>query len=189
MIDGGYMKLHLGCGKRQLKGFFHVDIADFPHIDFKSSVADLSFIRDSSVDQIYTSHTFEYFDRFEAVQVLAEWHRVLKRGGDIFITVPDFDKLIQIYNLTGLLQNITGPLFGRWDNSNAASPIYHKTVWNFADLKHALNFSGFVGIEEFNPKVYLNAIDPGYDDYSLAFHPHMDSLGIQVSLAIKANKV
>jgi len=166
-----------------------VDIADFPHIDFKSSVADLNFIRDNTVDQIYTSHTFEYFDRSEAVQVLAEWCRVLKPGGDLFITVPDFDKLIEIYDTTRQLQHVIGPLFGRWDNQNASSPIYHKTVWNFADLKYSLDFSGFTGVEKFNPKTYLNAIDPNYDDYSLAFYPHMDPLGIQVSLAVKATKV
>lgn len=27
------MKIHLGCGKRYIPGFYHVDVVDYPHID------------------------------------------------------------------------------------------------------------------------------------------------------------
>ena len=49
------MKLHLGCGKRCLEGFLHIDIADFDHIDYKSSVDRLPMIDDNSVDLIYAT--------------------------------------------------------------------------------------------------------------------------------------
>jgi predicted SAM-dependent methyltransferase len=29
------IKLHLGCGKRYIPGFIHIDLADYPHIDYK----------------------------------------------------------------------------------------------------------------------------------------------------------
>ena len=32
------MKLHLGCGTRYLEGYVHIDLADYDHIDIKSSV-------------------------------------------------------------------------------------------------------------------------------------------------------
>ena len=38
------MKLHLGCGKRYLTGFTHIDIENFKHIDFNSGIENLSFI-------------------------------------------------------------------------------------------------------------------------------------------------
>lgn len=47
------MKLHLGCGKRHIPGFLHIDAIDFPHVDPVTSIDNLSFIADASVDLIY----------------------------------------------------------------------------------------------------------------------------------------
>ena len=55
------MKLHLGCGKRYIKGFVHIDILDYPHIDHISSIDNLSFLADNSVDLIYNCHVLEHF--------------------------------------------------------------------------------------------------------------------------------
>lgn len=182
------MKLHLGCGKRYLPGFTHVDIADFAHIEYRNSVSQLTFLKDESIQEIYTSHTLEYFDRIEISNVLAEWFRVLKPGAHLFITVPDFDQLIKIYNDSRQLTKIIGPLFGRWMNPNEQDPIFHKTVWNFNDLSEQLVLTGFEAVRRFDPISYLENIDPEYDDHSLAFYPHMDKNGIQVSLAISCKR-
>ena len=75
------MKLHLGSGSRYLEGYLHVDIADYEHIDIKSSVDKLNTIDNDTVDEIYASHVLEYFDRNEVESVLNEWKRVLKKEG------------------------------------------------------------------------------------------------------------
>jgi predicted SAM-dependent methyltransferase len=180
------MKLHLGCGKRYLTGFTHIDIENFEHIDFNSGIESLSFIESESVSEIYSSHSFEYFDRKQSKTVLAEWNRVLSPGGSLFLTVPDFESLIKIYSITGKLDAVIGPLFGRWENSE--NTIYHKTTWDLRTLVSALEGSGFKEVKTFDPVEYLGNIDKMYDDYSLAFYPHMDSSGIQVSLALTARK-
>jgi len=46
------VKLHLGCGKRYIPGFVHVDLADFPHIDYRSDVRSLPMLKDESADLI-----------------------------------------------------------------------------------------------------------------------------------------
>ena len=71
-------EITFSCGKRYLEGFVHIDIADFDHIDYKSSVESLPMIDDNSVDLIYASHVIEYFDPIEVVEVLKDWKRVLK---------------------------------------------------------------------------------------------------------------
>jgi predicted SAM-dependent methyltransferase len=180
------LKLHLGCGKRFLKGYVHVDIEPFEHVDFVATIDNLDFIEDETVTEIYSSHSFEYFDRSQAKTVLEEWSRVLVPGGVVYLTVPDFAALVSIYSTTGDLNAIVGPLFGRWDNSG--NILYHKTTWDFATLQAALDMAGFVQIGKFSPIVYLEKVDFQYDDYSLAFFPHMDREGIQVSLAISAIK-
>jgi ubiquinone/menaquinone biosynthesis C-methylase UbiE len=180
------MKLHLGSGKRSLYGFSHVDVEIFPHIDFVTSIDDLSVFGDETVNEIYCSHALEYFDRSSVNSTLDEWYRVLKKGAKAYITVPNFDSLLEVYKRTKELKSIIGPLFGRWENTGAT--LYHKTVWNSQDLTEALKNSKFKDISEFNPVNYLEEIDPDYDDYSLAYFPHMDRGGIQISLALVATK-
>ena len=59
------IQLHLGCDKRYLKNYVHIDLADYPHIDFHHNVKTLPMFKDNTVDLIYASHIVEYFDRFE----------------------------------------------------------------------------------------------------------------------------
>ena len=106
-----------------------------------------------------------------------------------YITVPNLESLIEIYTETKNLESIIGPLFGRWKNEKNNEIIYHKTVWDFTSLKNKLIEESFYEIERFDPIKYLDSIDPEYDDYSLAYFPHMDRNGLQVSLAIKAKKL
>ena len=61
------MKLHLGCGKRYLEGYIHVDIAEFEHIDYQLPIDDLSTFKDNTIEEIYASHVLEYFDRNDVI--------------------------------------------------------------------------------------------------------------------------
>lgn len=175
-------KVHLGAGRRKLDGFIQVDIDPGVNIDLVSDISSLPMFGNDSVDEIYASHCFEYFDAYQAPIVLAEWRRVLRPGGSLFLSVPDMDSLMQIYQESKDLNRIIGPLFGRWGSSQGV--IYHRVVYNFETLSRALQSAGFSQIKRFSPVDYLAAIDPQYDDYSLAFFPHMDKRGIQVSLCV-----
>ena len=42
------IKLHLGRGKRYIPGFVHIDLDDYPHIDYRSEISDLSMFEDNS---------------------------------------------------------------------------------------------------------------------------------------------
>src|SRR5438552_14910374 len=96
-MDDQKLQLHLGCGKRFIPGFVHIDLVDLPHIDHCTSIDKLPMFKDNTVDLVYCCHAIEYFDRIEAVEVLREWHRVLKPGGVLRLAVPDFEALITIY--------------------------------------------------------------------------------------------
>ena len=88
------MKIHLGCGNKYIPGFIHVDLLDYPHIDYQTSVDNLFFADDNSVDLIYTSHVLEHFGRHEFRNVLEECYRVLKKGGTLRVSVPDFESIV-----------------------------------------------------------------------------------------------
>jgi len=181
------LKLHLGCGERYLEGFVHIDIDDKEHIDFPNTdISDLNMIESNSVDLIYTCGSFEYFDREEALTTLGEWKRVLKDGGVLKISVPDFESIVNVYNKYGNVDGIgiLGPLYGKWKIKNDEY-VYHKTVYDFNSLSHILKSSGFKEIKKYNSSEFL---PKGYDDYSLAYVPHMDKNGIQMHLNMECVK-
>jgi len=64
--------------------------------------------------------------------------------------------------------------------------IYHRTTFDQASLTSLLEEQGFVNVSEYDPISFLGQLDPNYDDHSLAFFPHMNRSGIQVSLCLQA---
>ena len=177
------MRLHLGCGKRFLKGWHHRDIQDLPHLDSVGPVNQLDLFESGSIDEIYASHVLEYFDQFEVEDVLREWNRVLRPGvGRLRVAVPNFPKLIEVYNITGNVGSVIGPIFGRMEVGK--SQIYHRSVWDLASLTQKLVTANFIEVLEYSPVSFLNSLSPGFDDHSLAFWPHMDQTGIQISLCL-----
>lgn len=182
------IKLHLGCGKRYIAGFVHVDLADFPHIDHRHGIERLPEIADGSVDLIYCCHAFEYFDRQAAQAVLAEWRRVLVPGGRLRLAVPDFAALVLVYQRHGGLDRILGPLFGRMEIAGTGSPgaIYHKTVYDFASLEALLAAAGFLRTRRYD---WRETEHRDVDDFSQAYIPHMDKAnGLLISLNVEAEK-
>jgi ubiquinone/menaquinone biosynthesis C-methylase UbiE len=188
VADTGLIKLHLGCWHRVIPGFVHVDLCDMPHIDHQSSIDALPFIADGAASLVYCSHALEYFDRDEARRVLAEWHRVLAPGGVLRLAVPDFAALIQVYQRTGELARVLGPLYGRMPITTADGPrmLYHKTTYDEASLATLLGECGFVDPVRWDWRSTEHA---GVDDHSQAYFPHMQKdTGILVSLNLQARK-
>ena len=180
------MKLHLGCGKRYLSGYTHIDIGKYDHIDYRSDVSELPFIEAESVELIYASHVLEYFDREEVKDVLENWRSKLITGGTLRLAVPDFEQLIKVYKIANL-GAVLGPLYGKWAISE--NTIYHKTVYDFDSLSGVLEDAGFVEIHRWDwRKVFTDEL-AGFDDHSQAYYPHMEkALGTLVSLNIEARK-
>lgn len=173
------MKLHLGSGKRYIPGFVHIDAVDYPHIDHVATIDNLSFIQDESVDLIYNCHVLEHFKRRDVARVLHEWFRVLKPGGKLRTSVPDFEAICRIYIQSQDLGSVIGPLFGRQDY------LYniHYNVFDFKSLEKALKNVGFVSISRYDYRLTEHA---EVDDYSQAYWPHMDKEnGILVSCNVE----
>lgn len=186
------IKLHLGCGKKHLSGYIHIDCDNLPHLDYVSTMDDLFMFEDGTVDEIYTCGAFHYFDRIEAVNVLKEWRRVLKKDGELRISLGDFEKIVQVYLSNGKnleARGILGPLFGRWSINRpdgTVKCIYQKTTYDFASLKKMLEDNGFGFVEKYDWRSFL---PKGYDDYSKAYIPHMDEDGLLLSLNVYSRKV
>jgi len=190
------MKLHLGCNKRFLSGYTHIDLAEYQHINFKHDIRTLPMINTDSVDEIYASHVIDYFDRVEIIDILKEWYRVIKPGGIIRLAVPDFEAMATIYinnkrkgnndpKKTFPL-NGTDILFGRWEVKGYGF-IYHKAAYDFLILEDLLKDIGFKNVKRWEfDEVFKDHIN--YDDYAQAYIPHMDKNGTLISLNVEAEK-
>ena len=182
------IKAHLGCWHRVIPGFVHVDLCDLPHIDYKSTIDHLPFFADNSIELIYCSHALEYFDREGAVKCLAEWRRVLKSGGILRLAVPDFAALIKLYQISGELFTVIGPLFGKMTIPAQHGPLtlYSKMVWDQKSLARLFIENGFIQPELWN---WRSTEHSEIDDHSQAYFPHMEKeSGLLVSLNMQAIK-
>jgi predicted SAM-dependent methyltransferase len=176
------MKLHLGCGKRFIPGFTHIDAVEYPHVDHVATIDNLGFIAADSVDLIYTCHVLEHFRRKDVGRVLVEWHRVLKPGGTLRVSVPDFARLCDVYQKHSDLNLVIGPIFGRQDY------LYniHYNVFDEATLTKLLHECGFADVRRYDWRETEHA---DVDDFSQAYVPHMDKAnGILISLNVEAAK-
>lgn len=176
------MKLHLGCGKRFIKGFVHIDILDYPHIDHISSIDNLSFIVDNSVDLIYNCHVLEHFKINDVARVVKEWNRVLKPNGLLRSSVPDFKRICKVYTNTENLDLVKGPVFGRQDY------LYniHYNIFDKKSLTTLFEENNFYNVREYDWRETEHA---EVDDYSQAYIPHMDKEnGTLISLNLECNK-
>ena len=176
------IKLHLGCGKVFIPGFIHIDIINYDHIDYLTSIDRLDVFENNSVDFIYNCHVLEHYHRNKVKNVLKEWFRVLKPGGILRTAVPDFEALCELYLEKKDLSLVIGPLIGR---QNYLYNI-HYNIFDFKSLKKQLLDAGFKKAYRYDWRKTEHA---NVDDYSQAYYPHMDKEnGKLISLNVEAVK-
>lgn len=102
---------------------------------------------DESVDYIYTSHFFEHLYRDEALKLLKESYRVLKKDGIIRICVPDLEYAFLLYS-KGEKEKSLSYFF---KNSKADKSEYefgnHKYMYDYDLLRKLLLEAGFTRIK------------------------------------------
>ena len=182
------INLHLGCGKRRLPGYINIDIINYPSVDRIMDVTNLDAFDDNSVSIIYASHILEHFFLHEVDQILSEWYRVLRSEGVLRLSVPDFEKLVFVYNKYKDIRLIMGPLYGK-GVIIGANETPHRFVYDEATLRKLLREAGFNNITRWDwRKVFVGELKD-FDDYSQAYIPHMDKKnGELISLNIEAYK-
>lgn len=129
------LKLNIGAGSTVIDGYTPVDRK------FGQEAFPLAF-PDNSAETIRASHVLEHFGWAEVDKVLEDWVRVLKPGGEIYISVPDFAKAVMMG------QDGTDPKWpyyimgGQTDEND-----FHKVIFTDADLRARMERVGLATIE------------------------------------------
>jgi predicted SAM-dependent methyltransferase len=154
-------KLHLGCWHRRLEGWTGVDSREDVGADVVADVRDLGLWASGEVDAIYACHVLEHIPRPDLLPALREWRRVLKPGGLLRISVPDFRAAVVLYNKGVSFWRLAGLLYGRQNYPENT----HYIGFDYEYLAWLLSEAGFYNVRLWSPSTTLPA---GYDDYSLA---------------------
>src|SRR5262249_28423134 len=111
-----------------------------------------------SVDGVWSSHNLEHLYAHEVPLALREFHRVLKPGGVVLITLPDLQQAAAFVargNLEGVLYTSpAGPisaidvLFGHRASVERGNVFMaHKTGFTAQTLAQKLHDAGFVNVQ------------------------------------------
>ena len=156
-MENNKIYIHLGCGPINAPGFMNVDFLPYSHIHYIQKIEDMSIFHDEYADLIYASHVLEHISHNDIKNVLREWFRVLKKSGVLRISVPDFEKIINIYLSEGRdIKAIIGPLMGGQDNTYN----FHKSVFDEEYLRGLLLLIGFTEVRIWEPeKVEMHSFE------------------------------
>jgi cephalosporin hydroxylase len=86
------LRLNLGCGDKLLQGYVNVDVARSragKEPDVVCDLRSLSPFDSDGADEVLAVHVIEHFWRWEALDVLREWTRVLRPGGTMVLECPN----------------------------------------------------------------------------------------------------
>jgi len=167
------LKLNLGCRNEILEDYINIDIDKLNIYDKNDQIKpvviqmnamdiDRYFIV-GSVDKIIARHFFEHLSHEEITILLYKIWSILKTNGELYIAVPDFQRILEHYVAEHKMQNFANVdvlhsrLFGIADES------LHKTVWTSEIGVFYLTRENFF---------VLDSIEKVEDELELRFYCH-----------------
>tara|TARA_R110000737_G_scaffold253188_3_gene262619 strand:+ start:3531 stop:4073 length:543 start_codon:yes stop_codon:yes gene_type:complete len=163
------IKLHLGCGTKEIPGYVSVDIQNFKNVDICADIRNLPF-ESNSIDEIYSCAAIEHFGRQEWKEVITHWYDLLKKGGILRLSTADFGAACEEYTENRDISKLFGLIVGgQKDHTD-----YHGMIFDFTFLETELKQIGFTNIEKYDWKAFTAFNNPDYDDYSRSYLPHMN---------------
>lgn len=139
------MKLiNLGCGDAKVSGYINIDINAACKPDLVANLYERLPFEDGEIDQAIMLHTIEHIPERYQAKLLFEINRVVKQGGEVVFSYPEFEKVAMNYinNFRGQKQFWKHTIYGRqidiWDT--------HFTLMDSKEFTETLTMFGFYDI-------------------------------------------
>ena len=104
------LKLNLGCASRPLPGYINIDLdtldemkARYPNVKFSDDVEIFQYdifnlpYEDGIVDEVRCDSMLEHLSFLEEKKFFYEMLRVLRSGGGLIFSVPDFEETVKLW--------------------------------------------------------------------------------------------
>jgi len=172
------IKVHVGCGKINIQGWINIDAVNDDHIHVNTTNLDLKEFSDGSVSEIYMCHVLEHFSFNDGKNVLIALNKKLCDNGIIRISVPDFDKIIEIYVESNRdLDLVKHALMG----GQGYAYNFHKAVYNKKSLLKLMEESGYDKIQDWDTikDFGINLEDWSSEKYKIARKEFPISLNVK----------
>ena len=138
--EDGKILIHLGCGDVDDSRYINVDTRPGWHIHHAESIENVAKIfPENYADLIYACMVLEHVSYLKLPEVIKNLYKLLKKGGILRVTVPNFDVILEMYKDTKSIKDITPPLMG----GQGYASNFHYSVFNEKFLKELFIESGF----------------------------------------------
>lgn len=155
--------LELGCGlTRKFANSITIDVIDLETVDVIANINEgLSFIPDSSIDEIHSSHFLEHVQNLELV--MSEIYRILKPGGRKIGTVPHFSNphFYSDYTHKSFFGLYTFFYFSKHNFLRRKVPMFYNGI-NFRIIEIKFNFASHFKINNYFSRIYQRVFNLNY---------------------------
>jgi predicted SAM-dependent methyltransferase len=170
-------QLHLGSGSRRVAGWLNVDVSGSDYdIDFMKRLP----WRTGSFSTVVSQHVIEHFELFgELLPLLNELRRLLRPGGELWLSCPDMEKICRLY-VDGRACELVEDRLSRQEmySTHGVPPQQivndlfhqlgeHKNLFDFEMLKWALEtvkFNDICRVDEVQFLQRFPSFPPRHDD-------------------------
>lgn len=140
------VRVNIGCGANKIDGYLNIDASPDVQPDL---VSDIRFCRlpieDHQLDEVFMAHTIEHIQKHHWPTVFMEFNRILKIGGHLVLTFPEFWKCAEKWkkNVKGQREYWEACIYGRqvdhWDVHvalcDSKQMVNQLRDYGFADFK------------------------------------------------------